>query len=153
VKFTRLTADDYFSIDYTPTTGVDVTVKRITIDNQEIKLFLWDTAGQEVFNRIRPMYFEGSTGCIIIFDKQEVDYERNITYWVKEYKKTVHSPSIPIVIVGITSNKDEEIDLEAKRLAAQWNATYFETTITDKEMINHILVEMADLIVKNCQES
>ncbi|MHA2074497.1 MAG: GTP-binding protein, partial [Candidatus Hodarchaeales archaeon] len=45
----RRYAEGKFSESYTPTIGVDVTVKRVTIDNQQVKLLLWDTAGQEVF--------------------------------------------------------------------------------------------------------
>ncbi len=97
------------------------------------------------------MYFEGSAGCIIIFDKQEVCYKRNINYWVNEFKKTLYSSSIPIVIVGIKSNKDEEIDVEAKKVTEEWNATYFETTITDKEMVGYILSETVRLYLNKME--
>lgn len=136
-QFARLTSDSHLDDS---TTGVDISAKRIYSNKGfPINLKMWMPSGRKVYRNIRPMYLEGSSCCIIIFDKQEEDYESEIIHWVKEGKTAIHSSTI--VIVGIKLNKDEEIDLEAKKLAKQLNAIYYETTITDKEMINQILSE------------
>ena len=51
----RRYAEGQFSSDYLPTLGVDVTVKRISVDNERIRLVLMDTAGQEQFGRLRQL--------------------------------------------------------------------------------------------------
>ena len=64
----RRYAEGKFGAEYTPTIGVDITTKNLLIDNQAIKLLLMDTAGQEVFGKIRPAYYEGALGCMIVYD-------------------------------------------------------------------------------------
>ncbi|MHA2327286.1 MAG: Rab family GTPase, partial [Candidatus Hodarchaeales archaeon] len=64
----RRYSENKFSSNYLPTLGVDVTVKRITLDNRKIRLVLMDTAGQEQFGNLRNVYFQGSSGCIAVYD-------------------------------------------------------------------------------------
>lgn len=104
----RRYAEGKFSEAYTPTIGVDVTVKRVTIDNQQVKLLLWDTAGQEVFGRIRPMYFEGSFGCIIVYDITRPETFHELDRWIAEFRAQDRQDA-PIAIIG------NKIDLEDKR--------------------------------------
>jgi small GTP-binding protein len=104
----RRYAEGKFSESYTPTIGVDVTVKRVTIDNQQVKLLLWDTAGQEVFGRIRPMYFEGAFGCIIVYDISRAETFQQLNSWIAEFRAQDRQ-NAPVAIIG---NKN---DLEDQR--------------------------------------
>jgi small GTP-binding protein len=62
----RRYSENEFSEDYLPTLGVDLTVKRMTIDNERVRLVLMDTAGEGKFDRLRKTYFERSLGCIVV---------------------------------------------------------------------------------------
>ncbi len=104
----RRYAEGKFSEAYTPTIGVDVTVKRVTIDKQQVKLLLWDTAGQEVFGRIRPMYFEGAFGCIVVYDITRPETFQELDRWIAEFRAQDRQDA-PIAIIG------NKIDLEDKR--------------------------------------
>lgn len=104
----RRYAEGKFSEAYTPTIGVDVTVKRVTIDNQLVKLLLWDTAGQEVFGRIRPMYFEGAFGCIVVYDTTRSETFKDLNRWIAEFRAQERQDA-PVAIIG------NKIDLEDDR--------------------------------------
>ena len=44
-------------------------IKTIKLSSgEEVHLDIWDTAGQEKFKSIVPMYYKGSKGIMIIFD-------------------------------------------------------------------------------------
>lgn len=103
----RRYAEDKFADSYIPTIGVDVTVKRITTDNQKVKILLWDTAGQEVFGRIRPMYFEGAFGCIIVYDITRLESFKDLEGWITEFR-TPDRAKAPIVIVGNKTDLKEQ---------------------------------------------
>lgn len=36
--------------------------KKLVINNKELNLSIWDTAGQEIFNAIAPMYYRDADG-------------------------------------------------------------------------------------------
>ena len=48
--------DDKFDENYQATVGLDFQSKNVKIDNQDIHLLLYDTAGQEKFRSLIPMY-------------------------------------------------------------------------------------------------
>eukprot|EP01084_Bolivina_argentea_P246248 412155_1 len=55
--------DDTFKDSYMMTIGVDFRMKYISMNNEFIKVQIWDiTRGRERFARITPMYFRGAQG-------------------------------------------------------------------------------------------
>jgi Ras-related protein Rab-7L1 len=52
------------------TVGCEFQVKLLpsTNDREEIKLQLWDIAGQERFKSITKVYIRGAIGCIVVTD-------------------------------------------------------------------------------------
>lgn len=52
----------------TQTVGVDFSSKVINISNKEVKLQLWDTAGQEKYRAMAKSYYRGAIGVIILYD-------------------------------------------------------------------------------------
>ncbi|MFX0086889.1 MAG: Rab family GTPase [Candidatus Hodarchaeota archaeon] len=105
-------AEGQFSSDYLPTLGVDVTVKRIKITfkkNQEnIRLVLMDTAGQEQFGSLRSTYYQGSLGCIAVYDVTRYESFTDLDRWIADYR-SVAGEEVPIIIIG------NKIDLEDLR--------------------------------------
>lgn len=45
------------------------------IEGVDIKIDIWDTAGQECFNTLHPSYYFGAHACVLVFD-----VTRKITY-------------------------------------------------------------------------
>lgn len=104
----RRYAENAFSLNYMPTIGVDITSKVININNREVKLILHDTAGQEVFGRLRRFYYEGSVGCLIVYDITRRNTFESLDHWVQDYRN-VQGEEKPIVIIA------NKIDLEDSR--------------------------------------
>ncbi|MHA2053889.1 MAG: Rab family GTPase [Candidatus Hodarchaeales archaeon] len=104
----RRYAENTFTTNYMPTIGVDITSKVIDINNQKVKLILHDTAGQEVFGRLRRFCYEGSVGCIIVYDITRRPTFENLEHWIQDYRN-IQGEEKPIVIIG------NKIDLEDLR--------------------------------------
>ena len=53
-----------FKEDYKPTLGANIIRKDVFIEeiNSKVRLIMWDLAGQEKYNVIRSMYFQGCVG-------------------------------------------------------------------------------------------
>jgi len=104
----RRYAEGTFTSNYMPTIGVDITSKLITVNNQQVKIILHDTAGQEVFGRLRRFYYEGSVGCLVIYDITRRETFDSIEHWVDDYR-SVRGDDKPVVLIG------NKIDLENQR--------------------------------------
>ncbi len=124
----------FFTEDYKMTIGVDFHVKTIAIDSVEglirAKLQIWDTGGQERFTSIRPMYYRGSLGALLIFDlTNSASFER-LPQWIEEVRANVKT-EIPLLLIG---NKSDLVDQRAVSLEEinsftnDFNLYYMETS-------------------------
>ena len=104
----RRYAEGKFELDYIPTIGVDITTKLISVNQQPVKLLLMDTAGQEIFGKIRPTYYEGALGCLIVYDITRRGTFEELDRWIKEFR-SVTGDKTSIIIIG------NKIDLENQR--------------------------------------
>jgi Ras-related protein Rab-1A len=51
-----------------PTIGVDFKIRNTEVDAKQIKLQIWDTAGQDRFKTITSSYYKGAHGIIVTYD-------------------------------------------------------------------------------------
>ncbi len=116
----RRYAENKFSTSYTPTIGVDITTKRVTVNQQKIKLLLVDTAGQEYFGKIRKAYYEGAFGCIIVYDITRRESFLELDRWISDFRGVVGENSL----ISIIGNK---IDLEDSRTVTNEEGKSFTT--------------------------
>ena len=50
------------------TIGVEFAAKTLKINKQNIKLQIWDTAGQENFRSITRSYYRSAIGALLVYD-------------------------------------------------------------------------------------
>ena len=94
------------------TIGVEFGMKIININNKNIKLQIWDTAGQECFRSIIRSYYRNSAGAILVYDISNRTSFNNIIYWLEEIKKYA-SNNLSIILVGNKCDLDEQINNES----------------------------------------
>ncbi|KAG7532525.1 P-loop containing nucleoside triphosphate hydrolase [Arabidopsis thaliana x Arabidopsis arenosa] len=71
----------------------------VVVDGSTVNLGLWDTAGQEDYNRLRPLSYRGADVFLLAFSLiSKASYENIHKKWLPELKH--YAPSIPIVLVG-----------------------------------------------------
>ena len=64
----RAFVESIFSEDYLSTIGVRISQKTVQISDQEIKLILWDIAGEEEFFQIPTNFITGASGYLLVVD-------------------------------------------------------------------------------------
>jgi Ras-related protein Rab-22 len=42
--------------------------KTLVVDNSAIKYQIWDTAGQEKYHGLAPMYYRGAAAAVVVYD-------------------------------------------------------------------------------------
>ena len=99
--------NDTFIEDYQATIGLDFQSKNVQIDNQDIHLLLYDTAGQEKFRSLIPMYTRDANIILLVYDISNRDSFTNLSQWLKDLTNV----NMEEVILCIVGNK---IDLSDK---------------------------------------
>ena len=99
---------DTFTEEYQATIGLDFQSKNVQIDNQDIHLLLYDTAGQEKFRSLIPMYTRDSNIIILVYDITCKDSFIHLPDWINDLTN-INKNEIIFALVG------NKIDLKEKR--------------------------------------
>ncbi|KAI3780950.1 hypothetical protein L2E82_10944 [Cichorium intybus] len=87
-----------FPTDYVPTV-FDNFSANVVVDGSTVNLGLWDTAGQEDYNRLRPLSYRGADVFILAFSLiSKASYENVSKKWIPELRH--YAPGVPIILVG-----------------------------------------------------
>ncbi|KAG0140215.1 hypothetical protein CROQUDRAFT_665476 [Cronartium quercuum f. sp. fusiforme G11] len=88
-----------FPEDYEPTIFENY-VAEIRLDGKPVQLALWDTAGQEEYERLRPLSYSKSHVILIAFAIDTPDSLENVTVkWIEEVR-SICGAAIPVILVG-----------------------------------------------------
>ncbi|XP_050414269.1 ras-like GTP-binding protein RHO isoform X1 [Patella vulgata] len=89
---------DQFPEVYVPTVFENY-VADIEVDSKQVELALWDTAGQEDYDRLRPLSYPDTDVILMCFSIDSPDSLDNIPEkWTPEVKH--FCPNVPIILVG-----------------------------------------------------
>ncbi|XP_023946372.1 ras-related protein Rab-21 [Bicyclus anynana] len=149
--------EDKFNDKHLTTLQATFLNKKLNINGKRINLSIWDTAGQEKFHALGPIYYRNSNGAILVYDITDEDSFGKVKNWVKELKKMLGS-DIVLVIAG------NKIDLEHERMvpldeaesyAEMVGAKHFYTSAKLNQGVEELFLEltreMAERFEKNSQ--
>ena len=100
--------NDTFTEEYQATIGIDFQSKNVQIDNQDIHLLLYDTAGQEKFRSLIPMYTRDSNIILLVYEINNKDSFLHLPDWINDLTN-VNKDDVIFALVG------NKIDLEESR--------------------------------------
>ncbi|KAJ1439024.1 Small GTPase superfamily [Sesbania bispinosa] len=87
-----------FPMDYVPTV-FDNFSANVVVEGTTVNLGLWDTAGQEDYNRLRPLSYRGADVFVLAFSLvSSASYENVLKKWIPELQH--FAPGVPVVLVG-----------------------------------------------------
>lgn len=107
---------DEFPEVYVPTVFENY-VADIEVDSKQVELALWDTAGQEDYDRLRPLSYPDTDVILMCFSVDSPDSLENIPEkWVPEVKH--FCPNVPIILVANKKDlrNDESVRGELARM-------------------------------------
>jgi Ras-related protein Rab-2A len=68
------------------TIGIEFGSQIIDIQGKQIKLQIWDTAGQESFKSISRAYYRNAIGCLLVYDITRRETFVHIKDWLEDVK-------------------------------------------------------------------
>ena len=144
-------ADKTFQEDYLSTIGMDYKIKNYELENGDIiKLYIWDTAGQDRFRSITSNYYKGADGIILIYDITKQETFNNVRNWITSIKEEAPA-KVVLILVGnkVDDEKHRTVQQsEGEKIADEYNLPFLECSA--KSDIN--VTETFDVLVKKIVE-
>ncbi|CAD8207182.1 unnamed protein product [Paramecium octaurelia] len=123
-------SENQFTNNFYNTIGVDFKTKTVAIGEHNVKLQIWDTAGQDRFRTITCSYYRGAQGIIIVYDITDRESFENVKTWIAEIDKYA-SESVNRMLVGnkadITERREVSYE-EGLELSRQFQIPFYETS-------------------------
>mmetsp|Transcript_67865 Transcript_67865/g.196382 ORF Transcript_67865/g.196382 Transcript_67865/m.196382 type:complete len:216 (-) Transcript_67865:134-781(-) len=111
----RYAADD---ANHGPTLGCDCLQRSVFVDESEVHLFLYDTAGQERFADMASSYYRIGEVCLLCFDMSNLSSFDTTRWWMR--KVTEHNTKCSFILVGTKEDLVSEQDAEGLEPISQW---------------------------------
>ncbi|KAK7866631.1 hypothetical protein R5R35_011538 [Gryllus longicercus] len=132
-----------FTKDYKKTIGVDFLERQIVLDGEEVRLMLWDTAGQEEFDAITKSYYRGAQACVLAFSTTDRDsFEAAHSWKMKVEDECGEIPTVlvqnKIDLVDQSVVDPEEADLLARALGCRLLRTSVKEDINVNAVFHHL---------------
>ncbi|EAY18958.1 small GTP-binding protein, putative [Trichomonas vaginalis G3] len=120
------------------------------IDGRILQVQIWDTAGQEKFKSLGPIYFRNSSGAIAVYDETNAKSFENLSEWIKSFRDVAG----PNTVIAVAANKSDCTDQKqvafgkAKQWADQNKYLIRETSAKEGEGISDLFMELATTILR-----
>jgi small GTP-binding protein len=144
----RLSAGTFHPESF-PTIGAAFQNHVLATDNGTVTLHIWDTAGEEKYRSLSPMYYHGAQAAILVFDITNLKSFESLHQWIAELDGKRGS-DLRTFIVG------NKIDLanvravnenEARELAEKCGAVaYIETSAKSGQGIVELFKKVAESV-------
>ena len=122
--------NETFDERYQATIGLDFQSKNITIHDQDVRLIIYDTAGQEKFRSLIPMYIREAQIILFIYDISDRESFDSMPRWIQEVKDVINKEVVYTLIGNkIDLEKERKVTFdEGKKLAEQNNFVFQEVS-------------------------
>ena len=137
--------DNPFSEAYEMSIGVDFMSKNLRYRGQNIKLQIWDSAGQEKYKGLIPSYVRNSSIVFIVYDISSKTSFKNVSSWIS-FIKSIENTTIILCANKIDLTTREVQRSEGEQFAKKEGFSFFEVSAKTNENVKSMFyTAIADL--------
>ena len=144
--------DNSFTLYYTATLGIDFKQKKIKLkDGRDVRLRIFDTAGQERYKSVSASFIKKADGVILIYDIGNLESFEAVENWIKSIRE-IGKDKLPIILVGNKCDLSDDkrmISLkEGQDKADEFNIPFYETSCKEGINIKEVFEKLVDDIME-----
>ncbi|MHA1472046.1 MAG: Rab family GTPase [Promethearchaeota archaeon] len=148
--------ENSFKESYLMTIGSNFSTKTVELADHpqlQVKLQLWDLAGQKHFSFVRPPFYRGATGIIYVFDLTRRSSFADLLEWREEVEKVIGQK--PCLVVGnkldlAKQGQREVAEQDGEAVKFEMHAMkYFETSAKEGNSVEEIFKTLTLEILRN----
>lgn len=120
------------------------------IDGQKVEMQIWDTAGQEKFRSLAPIYFRNSTAAVAVYDQTSRPSFEHLDTWIKTFTEIAGTDTV-VTIAGNKCDLFESIEVpfdEAKEWATSRGFNIGSTSARSGSGVKQLFSDLAKELVK-----
>jgi len=147
--------DNKFRHQHELTIGVEFGGKTIQVNGKNIKIQIWDTAGQEAFQAITRTYYKGATGALVVYDITRRDTFNHVTKWLDEVRANALK-EIQIILIGNKKDLEDKRQVqteEGQALADKNGLLFLETSAKTAVNVSEAFINSAQKILEMIQKT
>ncbi|MBY9006590.1 MAG: GTP-binding protein [Candidatus Lokiarchaeota archaeon] len=138
-----------FRTSYKRTIGVNLLSKDLKVEEYgEVKLRIWDIAGQQSFKTFHDKYLAGSDGAFVVFDVTDNSSFRKIGEWIESFRKVTIDNPIHLIGNKIDLKGSISVLEEGKSYAAEQKMKFTATSAKTGENVENAFKELIRQILK-----
>ena len=141
-----------FNKDSMSTIGVEFGSKELVIEGHNVKVQIWDTAGQEKYKSITNAYYKGAKGAFVVYDITNKNSFDNADNWLNNLRASADK-KCSIILIGNKSDLENkrEVSIEQGEEKAKNNEIAFmETSALSGDNIDKAFEMMINEAYKIC---
>lgn len=141
--------DGKFDPESRSTIGVDFKVATLDVGGKNVKLQLWDTAGQETFRTIVSSYYRGAHGVIFVYDITAEQTFNSVERWLTEATSNLRQ-KVPMLLIGNKADLQDQRQIQTERgakFAAEHSMDFLEGSALLNTNIREAFERMAQSLV------
>jgi small GTP-binding protein len=112
---------------------------------------IWDTAGQEKYHNIGPIYYRNAAAAVAVFDVTIDNFEQSLDAWIVSVKRTATDPLIFVVgnkIDLIEEDVEHDLMARVKQFGSKYNAVSFFTSAKSGRNIEALFEAVFTAVVR-----
>ncbi|CAL5225268.1 g8062 [Coccomyxa viridis] len=136
------------------TIGVEFGARMINIDGKQIKLQIWDTAGQESFRSITRSYYRGAAGALLVYDITRRETFNHLASWLEDARQHAN-PNMTIMLIGNKSDLTHRRAVtteEGEQFAKEHGLVFLETSAKTAHNVEEAFINTARKIYEKIEQ-
>ncbi|KAL7384861.1 hypothetical protein ABVT39_010310 [Epinephelus coioides] len=98
-----------------PTVGCAYLTRVVHLSDVTLRFEIWDTAGQEKYHSVTPLYYRGAQAALLVYDISKRETFIRAQVWLKELEKQYTPGSTVIWLVGNKGDLEQDRQISVQR--------------------------------------
>ncbi|CAD8088282.1 unnamed protein product [Paramecium sonneborni] len=139
---------DKFQSEYEITIGGVYNSVDMAVKGQQLKIHLWDTAGEEKFKSLLSLYYRDANAAIIVYDITQIETFNSIQGWLTELDDKIQKDGMVLALVGNKCDCLESDRKVPKQKASEFAKThgmiFYETSAKTGEGVKPMFTQLIE---------